>query len=88
MAMPEWAGNFGRSAIGLYNRFALMCANHGDSVAKKLFEGLVMDVARHYGHRASPVNADQDVRPIVPPDPVFWGSRAKGVRWEYAQTRC
>jgi bacterioferritin len=49
MAMLDWADNSEQSAIGMYNRFALECANHADSATKKLFEDLVMDEERHYG---------------------------------------
>jgi bacterioferritin len=47
-AMLEWAINSEQSAIRMYNKFALECANNADSATKKLFEDLVMDEERHF----------------------------------------
>ncbi len=35
-------------AVVLYNQFANQCAQHGDSVTKKMFEDIVVDEERHY----------------------------------------
>jgi bacterioferritin len=47
-AMLAHAKSLEEAAVMMYNRFANECAQHGDSVTKKLFEGLVADEESHY----------------------------------------
>ncbi|KOR32640.1 bacterioferritin [Achromatium sp. WMS3] len=46
--MLEWADTSERSAIQMYNQFAIECAANADSATKKLFEDLVLDEERHF----------------------------------------
>ena len=47
-AMLEWAIDSERSAISVYNQFAIECGANADSTTKKIFEDLVMDEERHF----------------------------------------
>jgi bacterioferritin len=47
-AMLEMAKGEEQEAIGVYNEFALECANNADSGSKKLFEEMVADEERHF----------------------------------------
>ena len=46
--MLETAESLEEGAIQMYNGFANECAQHGDSVTKKLFEDLITDEERHF----------------------------------------
>jgi len=46
--MLDMACAMEESSVSDYNRWANECANHADSVSKRLFESLVEDEERHY----------------------------------------
>ncbi len=47
-AMLELATTLETQSIQDYNRWAMECASHADSVSRKLFEALVEDEERHF----------------------------------------
>lgn len=47
--MLDIARGLEEQSIQDYNRWAVECSNHADSMSKKLFEELVMDEERHFG---------------------------------------
>ncbi|MBZ4643184.1 MAG: Ferritin Dps family protein [Deferribacteraceae bacterium] len=46
--MIEMSTKLEEEAVELYNKFAKQCAEHGDSVTKKLFEDIILEEENHF----------------------------------------